>query len=665
MKSLEPCLLVLSVVILWSTTLALQRPPPRYSQQYMPETAFTCRNKIVGSYYADPETDCQVFHVCVSVSGSIQDYKFLCPNDTAFDQESQTCADWYDVDCEAATLYYASDNFDLYRLGSGLESPHYDTIRTDDEPQDNLQRSESNDPVRSSANALSRVSSTNYNTNNNNNNNNNNREVLHGSSKVGFYNQRTNKEDNYDNERSYKDETVTTEKKKTGIRKVSRKQPYNGNTNDYPVSSTAVPSTYNSQNNYNGNFVNNNYNQRSTSSGSSSTSRPQENYNRNQNIQKYTVTASSTYRPNTNFQDSYSSYQPPSSTARSTVYNTYNTNSNYNQDNSGSYTSSTTLRTTNYNSNGNRNGYQPYNVGQFTQSSTVLPSTNYQTSDYTNYQKNYNVQRGNGNGGGYRQSTTIAPTVYDNNYSSANEQYRNGHGSTTSEISQTTSKYFTNYAGNSYAPTTYSPPTKKYVHTDNSPAQSVPRSNDRYNSQQSSDNSQYYEKNDQTIKSSTQHYDSTKTSKKATQYNNYESSNSNKYYVETSTDNYDFGRASVGIGFSPASINHLAETSRSTTPVPSRRQASATTYNPSSFNSNTQKPSSINTTPRSSTYVSGSARPFTSTTRFISSTTVRPKSGKKNDYDYAYYDNAGGPEYDGLELEQVTGNKESSKLSRN
>lgn len=55
--------------------LGLQRPPPRYSQQYMPETSFTCRNKIVGSYYADPETDCQVFHVCVSISGIIQDYK--------------------------------------------------------------------------------------------------------------------------------------------------------------------------------------------------------------------------------------------------------------------------------------------------------------------------------------------------------------------------------------------------------------------------------------------------------------------------------------------------------------------------------------------------------------------------------------------------------------
>lgn len=52
----------------------------------------------------------------------IQDFRFLCPNGTAFDQEAQICADWGDVDCEAATLHYGSDNFDLYRIGSNFES---------------------------------------------------------------------------------------------------------------------------------------------------------------------------------------------------------------------------------------------------------------------------------------------------------------------------------------------------------------------------------------------------------------------------------------------------------------------------------------------------------------------------------------------------------------
>lgn len=94
-----------------------------------------------------------------------------------------------------------------------------------------------------------------------------------------------------------------------------------------------------------------------------------------------------------------------------------------------------------------------------------------------------------------------------------------------------------------------------------------------------------------------------------------------------------------------------------------RRISAATTYNPNNFNSNTQKTSQSSTTPRTSTYVSGSARPFSSTTRLP--TTDRPKSGKKSDYDYAYYDNTAALEYDSLDLEHVTGNKESTKIARN
>lgn len=35
----------------------------------MPKTSFTCRDKILGGYYADPETQCQMFHVCVKIAG--------------------------------------------------------------------------------------------------------------------------------------------------------------------------------------------------------------------------------------------------------------------------------------------------------------------------------------------------------------------------------------------------------------------------------------------------------------------------------------------------------------------------------------------------------------------------------------------------------------------
>lgn len=41
----------------------------KYSLQNMPVTSFTCRDKILGGYYADAETNCQMFHICVKVAG--------------------------------------------------------------------------------------------------------------------------------------------------------------------------------------------------------------------------------------------------------------------------------------------------------------------------------------------------------------------------------------------------------------------------------------------------------------------------------------------------------------------------------------------------------------------------------------------------------------------
>ncbi|KAG8237036.1 hypothetical protein J437_LFUL015782 [Ladona fulva] len=95
-----------------------QRRPPNYSLDDMPETSFDCSDKIEGGYYADPEADCQMFHVCVRMPGNdVQDYRFLCPNDTMFDQENRICANWFDIDCEAAAVYYGN-SFDLYRIGA-------------------------------------------------------------------------------------------------------------------------------------------------------------------------------------------------------------------------------------------------------------------------------------------------------------------------------------------------------------------------------------------------------------------------------------------------------------------------------------------------------------------------------------------------------------------
>ena len=57
-------------------------------------------------YYADPEADCQVFHICTADGqGGLAKYSFLCPNGTIFNQEYFICDWWFNVDCaEAAAL---------------------------------------------------------------------------------------------------------------------------------------------------------------------------------------------------------------------------------------------------------------------------------------------------------------------------------------------------------------------------------------------------------------------------------------------------------------------------------------------------------------------------------------------------------------------------------
>ncbi|XP_061391226.1 mucin-2 [Musca vetustissima] len=63
--------IVLSVTntILGQESSFFKKPWPTYSLQNMPQTRFTCHDKILGGYYADPETQCQMFHVCVKVGG--------------------------------------------------------------------------------------------------------------------------------------------------------------------------------------------------------------------------------------------------------------------------------------------------------------------------------------------------------------------------------------------------------------------------------------------------------------------------------------------------------------------------------------------------------------------------------------------------------------------
>ena len=69
----------------------------------IPQTSFSCEGRVYAGYYADPATDCQVFHVCSQPRGF---HSFLCPNGTIFNQAYLTCDFWYNSDCSKAESLY-------------------------------------------------------------------------------------------------------------------------------------------------------------------------------------------------------------------------------------------------------------------------------------------------------------------------------------------------------------------------------------------------------------------------------------------------------------------------------------------------------------------------------------------------------------------------------
>merc|ERR1711892_1376640 len=77
---------------------------PIYAE--VPESGFTCEGQVDGGYYADPEAECQAFHICTADgAGGMAKYSFLCPNGTLFNQNYFIC------DCSTAEdLYSLNDD---------------------------------------------------------------------------------------------------------------------------------------------------------------------------------------------------------------------------------------------------------------------------------------------------------------------------------------------------------------------------------------------------------------------------------------------------------------------------------------------------------------------------------------------------------------------------
>ncbi|XP_055342616.1 uncharacterized protein LOC129591109 [Paramacrobiotus metropolitanus] len=99
------------------------RSYPTYS--YIPATSFQCGQEKQAGYYADTETECQVFHRC-DLDGVMTSY--LCPNKTIFNQITLVCDFFYNVECARSSEFVDFANSRLYSNGPLFESPPADYI---------------------------------------------------------------------------------------------------------------------------------------------------------------------------------------------------------------------------------------------------------------------------------------------------------------------------------------------------------------------------------------------------------------------------------------------------------------------------------------------------------------------------------------------------------
>merc|ERR1712127_737910 len=105
---------------------------PIYAE--VPESGFACDGQVDGGYYADPEAECQVFHICTNDGqGGLAKYSFLCPNGTVFNQNYFICDWWFNFDCsEAEGLYSLNDEIAAEREAASGDQAAYGAPAADE-----------------------------------------------------------------------------------------------------------------------------------------------------------------------------------------------------------------------------------------------------------------------------------------------------------------------------------------------------------------------------------------------------------------------------------------------------------------------------------------------------------------------------------------------------
>ncbi|XP_054708298.1 uncharacterized protein LOC129218118 [Uloborus diversus] len=106
-----------------------KRQAPSINVHQIPKTSFSCVDKKVGDYYADPETNCQVYHVCIpGMHNKLSLMSFVCPNGTIFSQATRVCTPYERVDCRLALKFYdnlhgsANDKRPIYETDNEFDN---------------------------------------------------------------------------------------------------------------------------------------------------------------------------------------------------------------------------------------------------------------------------------------------------------------------------------------------------------------------------------------------------------------------------------------------------------------------------------------------------------------------------------------------------------------
>merc|ERR1712186_54024 len=104
---------------------------PIYAE--VPESGFACDGQVDGGYYADPEAECQAFHICTADgAGGLAKYSFLCPNGTLFNQNYFICDWWFNFDCSTAEELYSLND----EIAAEREALAADALGTYEAPAD-------------------------------------------------------------------------------------------------------------------------------------------------------------------------------------------------------------------------------------------------------------------------------------------------------------------------------------------------------------------------------------------------------------------------------------------------------------------------------------------------------------------------------------------------